>query len=68
MWGRVRFRCWLEGGHGRLDLAEGLAQSCNSVYVELGQRLGAKMISYAKPWAWEAKQVQVFPRGTGQPL
>ncbi len=46
--GRVRFRCWLEGGHGDLNLVDALAQSCNSVYVELGQRLGTKMISYAE--------------------
>jgi peptidoglycan glycosyltransferase/penicillin-binding protein 2 len=38
--GTVRFRCWLEGGHGHLDLTGAFAQSCNSVYVELGQKLG----------------------------
>lgn len=46
--GKVRFRCWLEAGHGNLNLAEGFAQSCNNVYVELGLRLGAKMVSYAE--------------------
>lgn len=46
--GRVRFRCWLEGGHGQLNLTEGFAKSCNTVYVELGQRLGLKMIDYAE--------------------
>lgn len=46
--GAVRFRCWYEGGHGELNLATAFAQSCNSVYVELGQRLGLEMVNYAR--------------------
>jgi len=33
--------CWKEGGHGRLSFAEALAQSCNLVFAEVGERLDA---------------------------
>lgn len=32
--------CWKEGGHGRLTFKEALAQSCNVVFAEIGERLG----------------------------
>jgi penicillin-binding protein 2 len=32
---------WLAGGHGRVTLATGLAQSCNPFYYEIGFRLNA---------------------------
>ncbi|MBN3032643.1 MAG: penicillin-binding protein 2 [Candidatus Saganbacteria bacterium] len=32
--------CWKTGGHGRLAMAEGLTQSCDVVFYELGKRLG----------------------------
>lgn len=31
--------CWLKTGHGRINLQEGLTQSCNSVFYEVGQAL-----------------------------
>ncbi|MGI5839036.1 MAG: peptidoglycan D,D-transpeptidase FtsI family protein [bacterium] len=36
-----RFQChkWEEGGHGELTFAEAFAASCNSVFIEVGQRL-----------------------------
>lgn len=30
---------WEEGGHGELTFAEGFAYSCNSVFIEVGQRM-----------------------------
>jgi penicillin-binding protein 2 len=33
-------RCWKESGHGRLTVQEGLVQSCDIVFYELGRRLG----------------------------
>ena len=38
----------MKSGHGELNLATAFAQSCNSVYVELGQRLGLEMVNYAR--------------------
>ena len=35
----VSQRCWLATGHGTITLANGLTQSCNSVFYELGKRL-----------------------------
>ncbi len=32
--------CHLAGGHGGLSFAEGLQQSCNPVFIALGERLG----------------------------
>ncbi|MDD4815771.1 MAG: penicillin-binding transpeptidase domain-containing protein [Clostridia bacterium] len=33
-------KCWKSTGHGSQTLAEGLANSCNCVFVELAQRIG----------------------------
>ncbi|MDD5594105.1 MAG: penicillin-binding protein 2 [Candidatus Margulisbacteria bacterium] len=41
--------CWKTTGHGRLTLLEGLTQSCDVVFYELGRRLGAdRLAAYAK--------------------
>lgn len=34
--------CWLETGHGRISLIDGLTQSCNIVYYEVGLALHKK--------------------------
>jgi cell division protein FtsI/penicillin-binding protein 2 len=34
-------RCWLKRGHGRLTFTEALAQSCNSYFLQLAQRVDA---------------------------
>lgn len=36
----VKIRCWRSIGHGSQTLAEGLANSCNCVFMELAMRLG----------------------------
>lgn len=42
-----RIKCWRTRGHGSETLAEGLANSCNSVFMDLGLRLGTeKLYSY----------------------
>jgi penicillin-binding protein 2 len=33
------FHCWLEGGHGELNLAEAIRQSCNIFFYNLGMRM-----------------------------
>lgn len=40
-----RFRCWREGGHGRVALREAIQQSCNVYFYLLGQKLGIDRIS-----------------------
>jgi penicillin-binding protein 2 len=32
-------KCWLEGGHGRINLVDGLTQSCDVVFYEIGLAL-----------------------------
>lgn len=42
-------KCWKESGHGHVTLAEGLVQSCDIVFYELGKRLGPERImKYAR--------------------
>ena len=36
----VKIKCWRSQGHGSQTLAEGLANSCNCVFMELALRLG----------------------------
>lgn len=36
----VRFRCWKAGGHGSQTFLQGFENSCNVVFIEVGQRLG----------------------------
>lgn len=43
--GNRRFHCWRRGGHGRMNMAESLAQSCDVYYYELAQRVGIENIS-----------------------
>ena len=43
--GTRRFHCWRRGGHGRMDLVDGIAQSCDVYYYELAQRVGIDAIS-----------------------
>jgi penicillin-binding protein 2 len=41
--------CWKTTGHGRLSMAEGLTQSCDVVFYELGKRLGPdRLAKYAQ--------------------
>ncbi len=38
--GNRRFHCWRRGGHGRVDLNQAIAQSCDVYFYELAERLG----------------------------
>jgi penicillin-binding protein 2 len=38
-------RCWLKRGHGSLDLASAIEQSCNVYFYQLGIQLGLKEIT-----------------------
>ncbi|OPJ56974.1 peptidoglycan D,D-transpeptidase FtsI family protein [Alkalithermobacter paradoxus] len=37
-------RCWKEDGHGEQTFAEAFYNSCNTTFVEIGQRIGSKKI------------------------
>lgn len=41
-----RFRCWRSGGHGSVDLAKAVAQSCNVYFYQLGKTLGIERIAH----------------------
>lgn len=43
--GNRRFHCWRRGGHGRMDLADSLKQSCDVYYYEISQRVGIEKIT-----------------------
>ncbi|MCY9579036.1 peptidoglycan D,D-transpeptidase FtsI family protein [Paenibacillus alvei] len=48
-YGKYGLACWLPEGHGMLTLREALAESCNEVFAELGERLsGEQLASYAQ--------------------
>ncbi|OGC12309.1 penicillin-binding protein 2 [candidate division WOR-1 bacterium RIFOXYA12_FULL_52_29] len=38
-------RCWKESGHGRITAEDGLVNSCDIVFYELGRRLGPDLIA-----------------------
>lgn len=42
---RYGLSCWKAGGHGEISLEQGLAQSCNVVFAELGERLSQAQIA-----------------------
>lgn len=52
--GDRRFRCWKETGHGWLNLAEGLANSCNNYFQTVGVNyLGIEnIIKYARDYGF----------------
>ncbi|MBS3818713.1 penicillin-binding protein 2 [bacterium] len=40
------FSCWYKPGHGRVNLYEGIQNSCNIYFYQVGKRLGIKSISH----------------------
>jgi len=61
--------CWKQGGHGKISFAEALAQSCNSVFIETGLRLGReRLIRYARQLDLTDESIGGFsygPAGSG---
>jgi penicillin-binding protein 2 len=39
------FRCWKREGHGWMDFEQGMVQSCDVYFYQLGERLGVEEIS-----------------------
>ena len=43
--GDRKFHCWKKGGHGELTLTEGIEQSCDCYFYDLGRRTGIDRIA-----------------------
>lgn len=43
--GPERIGCWQRAGHGSQNFSDGLKNSCNPVFITVGQRLGAEAFS-----------------------
>ncbi len=64
--GNRRFHCWKRGGHGRMDLTNGLKQSCDVYYYEISQRIGIeKMALMARRFGYGAKPPLPLPSISG---
>ncbi len=47
--GNQTFRCWKKGGHGNVNMAESLMQSCDIYYYHFGEKVGIdKIEEYAR--------------------
>jgi len=44
-YGDTRFHCWKRGGHGSVNLARSLAESCDVFFYEVAQRVGIDKIA-----------------------
>jgi len=44
--GRRTYRCWKRPGHGSVDLARALIESCDVFFYEAGRKLGIDRIAY----------------------
>ncbi|NLK52662.1 MAG: hypothetical protein GX295_09510 [Syntrophomonadaceae bacterium] len=61
--------CWKKEGHGHLTLTEAFAQSCNPVFLEIGQRLGAPLLlKYAQYFGLTQAQLLGYPLSLGPAL
>ena len=62
-----RIRCWRSRGHGSQNLAEGVKNSCNSVFMDLALRLGTdKLYEGLKSFGFGAKTgVDFFGESSG---
>ncbi|MFF2480473.1 peptidoglycan D,D-transpeptidase FtsI family protein [Paenibacillus sp. NPDC058071] len=56
-YGRYGLSCWKEGGHGRLTLREGLAQSCNVAFATIAERLRPEQLERTAAALGVGKQV-----------
>ncbi|MDH4217286.1 MAG: penicillin-binding protein 2 [Candidatus Aminicenantes bacterium] len=50
------FACWFKGGHGSMNLYEGIRNSCNIYFYQLGKMMGIEEIAhYARELGFGAK-------------
>ena len=43
--GNARFHCWKRGGHGHVNMYEGIQQSCDVFFYDLGRKVGVDRIA-----------------------
>jgi len=43
--GNVLFHCWKRGGHGSMDMVNGIMQSCDVYFYEVAKRVGIEAIA-----------------------
>lgn len=68
-YGRYGLACWKKEGHGTLNLEEGLAVSCNSVFAHLGERLTpgqiqatASALGLSRTVGWQEQNLAGLPQ------
>ncbi|MBQ3077437.1 MAG: PASTA domain-containing protein [Clostridia bacterium] len=63
----VRIGCWKHGGHGTQNMLEGLKNSCNPVFMELGSRVGgADFYDFAEAFGLlERTGIDLYGEATG---
>ncbi len=44
--GNRTYRCWRRGGHGKVDLNQAIARSCDVYFYQVGQRLGIDRLAF----------------------
>jgi penicillin-binding protein 2 len=66
-YGNKTFACWEKKGHGRLNLIEALARSCNVYFYQLGLKVGQEIIlDYARKFELgKATGVEVLDEKSG---
>ncbi|MFM2130280.1 MAG: Peptidoglycan transpeptidase penicillin binding protein MrdA, partial [Pseudomonadota bacterium] len=43
--GSVRFHCWKKGGHGRVNMEQGIQHSCDVYFYDIARRIGVDRIA-----------------------
>ena len=43
--GNQRFHCWKKGGHGNVDMIDGIKESCDVYFYDLAKKVGIERIS-----------------------
>jgi penicillin-binding protein 2 len=43
--GKIKFHCWLKGGHGSTNVSEAIAMSCDCFFYEAARRAGIDRVS-----------------------
>jgi len=45
-YGNRTFKCWSEHGHGRVNVVQALAESCDVFFYQVGQKLGIEQLAW----------------------
>lgn len=63
VFGGRRYRCWKDAGHGRMSVAESLAQSCDIYYYQLGEAMGIDRLGeFARRFGFGERTGIMLPR------